>query len=232
MIASILITDSNLNNRLKKAFELAEKFLKRQTANNPDFWLVEEKDSIKIDQIRELQKQLSLKPFLSANKVIILSEAEKMTLPAQNSLLKILEEPPENSIIILTAQNKKMLLPTIISRCQIIKLNSLTPKIEKIVFEEQNKLLKNILTASFGQRLILAEKDFYNKEQANDFCQKQLVFLRENLISQILLKNSQITLKKAQITKLLHSLQKSLILLKANVNPRLLIENLLLSYPI
>lgn len=232
MLSSILIIGSDLNNRLEKAFELAEKFLERRTTNNPDFWLVEEKDSIKIDQIRELQKQLSLKPFFSTNKVVVLSEAEKMTLPAQNSLLKILEEPPENSIIILTVQNKKMLLPTIISRCQIIRLNSLITKMEKVIFEEQSELLKNILTSSFGERLILAEKDFYNKEQVTDFCQKQLVFLRENLLSQILLKSSQTSLKKAQTINLLRSLQKSLIFLKANINPRLLIENLLLSYPI
>ena len=178
MIASILVTDGSFNERTEKAFELAEKFLGRTTVNNPDFLLIEEKDSIKIEKIREIKKELNLKPAFSLAKVVLLSEAEKITLPAQHSLLKILEEPPGKAIILLTTQNKKMLLPTIISRCQIIRIKQscLPKKVED--FEEKNKFLKNILFSSAGQRLMLAE-NFQGKEEIVNFCQNQLIFLRD-----------------------------------------------------
>ena len=230
MIASILINGSDLNERLEKAFELAEKFLGHKTINNPDFWLVEEKDSVKIEQIREIHRELNIKPAFSLAKVILLNEAEKMTLPAQYSLLKILEEPPGNAVIILTSQNKRMLLPTIISRCQIIRLKQPFLEKENLDFEEQNKFLKTVLRSSPGQRLMLAD-NFQGREGAIDFCQKQLVFLREILRTQIFSNEQNLPLKNPQILRLLKSFQKGLNFLKANVNPKLLVENLLLSYP-
>jgi len=230
MIASILITGSDFNERLEKAFELTEKFLGRKSANNPDFLFVEEKDSIKIEQIREIQKELNLKPAFSLAKVVLLSEAEKITLPAQHSLLKILEEPPGNAVIILVTQNKKMLLPTIISRCQIIRLKQSVLRKEDSNFEEQSKFLKNVLLSSPGKRLMLIE-NFQGREEAVDFCQKQLIFLRDLLRAQIFSGEEKSSLKKSQILRLLKSFQKGINFLKANVNPKLLVENLLLSYP-
>ena len=230
MIASILITGGDFNERLEKAFELTEKFLGRKTTNNPDFLFIEEKDSIKIEQIREIQKELNLKPTSSIAKVVLLSEAEKITLPAQHSLLKILEEPPGNAVIILVTQNKKMLLPTIISRCQIIRLKQSALRKGDPDFEKQNKFLKNVLTSSPGQRLMLAE-NFQGKEDAVDFCQKQLFFLRNLLRAKIFSDEKELPLKTSQILRLLKSFQKGLIFLKANVNSKLLVENLLLSYP-
>ena len=230
MIASILITGGDFNERMEKAFELTEKFLGRKTANNPDFLFIEEKDSIKIEQIREIKKELSLKPAFSLAKVVLLSEAEKITLPAQHSLLKVLEEPPGNAIIILVTQNKRMLLPTIISRCQTIRLKQSLLEKEEPDLEEQTKFLKNVLASSPGQRLILAE-NFQGREEAVNFCQKQLVFLRNILRSQIFSDEEKSPLKKSQILRLLRSFQKGLLFLKANVNPKLLVENLLLSYP-
>jgi DNA polymerase III delta prime subunit len=230
MIASILITGGNSDERLEKAFELTEKFLGRKTTNNPDFLFIEEKDSIKIEQIREIKKELSLKPAFSLAKVVLLSEAEKITLPAQHSLLKILEEPPGNAVIILVTQNKRMLLPTIISRCQTIRLKQPLLEKEESDLEEQTKFLKKILVSSPGQRLMLAE-NFQGREEAINFCQKQLVFLREILRAQIFLNEEESFLKKGQILRLLKSFQKGLNFLKANVNPKLLVENLLLSYP-
>jgi len=230
MIASILITGGDFNERMEKAFELTEKFLGRKTANNPDFLFIEEKDSIKIEQIREIKKELSLKPAFSLAKVVLLSEAEKITLPAQHSLLKVLEEPPGNAIIILVTQNKRMLLPTIISRCQTIRLKQSLLEKEEPDLEEQTKFLKNVLASSPGQRLILAE-NFQGREEAVNFCQKQLVFLRNILRSQIFSDEEKSPLKKSQILRLLKSFQKGLNFLKANVNPKLLVENLLLSYP-
>src|SRR6056297_1193817 len=95
--------------------------------NHPDFHKITVEDdhkNILIEQIRELQKEISYKPYESDYKVYIIDEAEKMTMQAKNSLLKTLEEPPEYAIIILTNENKNELIPTIISRCQEVKLHN------------------------------------------------------------------------------------------------------------
>jgi len=86
---------------------------------------VEEQKSIKIDTVRELIKFSSLKPSYSSKKIIIVDDAEKMTTDAQNSILKTLEEPPENTIIILVTENINILLPTIVSRCYTMKFTRL-----------------------------------------------------------------------------------------------------------
>ena len=77
-------------------------------------------NSIKIAQIRNLQSDIIIKPH-KKYKIYIIDKSERMTTEAQNALLKTLEEPPEYAIIILVANNKESLLPTIRSRCEIIK---------------------------------------------------------------------------------------------------------------
>jgi len=237
MIHSILITGGNLQERQQKAIQLAEHFLGKTIKNNPDFLLIEEKETIKISQIRELQNKLALKPYQSPVKVALISEAEKLTLPAQQSFLKTLEEPPAHSLIILTTQTKEMLLPTIVSRCQVISLPTASVIADQSIFNLQFSILNSILDASPGQRLLIAEKYTQNREQAIDFCQKQLIAFREILRQKTLSdqkkqdKNYFPSLKINLILKILHQSQQSLRFLKANIQPRLVIENLLLSYP-
>jgi len=84
----------------------------------------EDKQTISIDQIRNLQHQLSLRPYAAKFKTGIILEAQRMTVEAQNALLKTLEEPPAHSILILTAPSAKSLLPTIVSRCQVVRLRA------------------------------------------------------------------------------------------------------------
>jgi DNA polymerase-3 subunit delta' len=93
---------------------------------------IEEKDDIlkekeiKLESIKKLQKEFSLTSFSKNHRVAIIRSAQKLNISAQNSLLKILEEPPENTIIILIAEDEKKLLPTIISRCQIKRFSLLS----------------------------------------------------------------------------------------------------------
>jgi DNA polymerase-3 subunit delta' len=82
---------------------------------------------IKIDQIRALLKTLAMKPYEATIRVAILSDAQAMNAAASNALLKILEEPPSRSMLVLTANQKSDLLsdllPTIVSRCQHVGFN-------------------------------------------------------------------------------------------------------------
>ena len=104
------------------AYDLAKILLETPHLENaPDCIRVKpEGNSIKIAQIRNLQSDIVIKPH-KKYKIYIIDKAEKMTLEAQNALLKTLEEPPEYAIIILVTNNKEGLLPTIRSRCEIVK---------------------------------------------------------------------------------------------------------------
>jgi DNA polymerase-3 subunit delta' len=102
---------------------------------HPDYWEDDRTEAISIDEIRfqpergaqahdqSLQQFLSLKPFVAPVRVALLANAERMTEAAQNCLLKTLEEPPPNTVVILTTAYPDHLLPTCLSRCQLISLS-------------------------------------------------------------------------------------------------------------
>jgi DNA polymerase-3 subunit delta' len=85
----------------------------------------DEKNTISIDSVRELQRYLQLKTLghKTYRRAVILEHAGRMTTEAQNAFLKILEEPPEDTILVLTVDNGRALLPTIMSRLQAISVN-------------------------------------------------------------------------------------------------------------
>lgn len=94
----------------------------------PDLEIVQAEGNsrdIKIDQIRALQHRLVLAPFSSAFRVALLLNFQDANLNAQNALLKTLEEAPERAILILTADTPEALLPTIVSRCEVMRLRPL-----------------------------------------------------------------------------------------------------------
>lgn len=94
------------------------------SGNHPDvIWVTHEKpNSIGVDDIRlQLNDTILLKPYSSAYKIYLIDEAEKMTVQAQNALLKTIEEPPPYAVVILLTTNEEIFLPTILSRC--IRLN-------------------------------------------------------------------------------------------------------------
>lgn len=94
--------------------------------NNPDFQLIQpDGASLKIDQIRQMQKKILEAPIISKNKVYIIDDADLMTTEAQNCLLKTLEEPPEFVTIILIGSRENSFLSTIKSRCTIIKFQEI-----------------------------------------------------------------------------------------------------------
>ncbi len=85
--------------------------------------------SIKIEEMREIRRVASLKPLEGKKKVYIIIEASALTQPAANSLLKTLEEPQGETLFILTTSNIHGLLPTIVSRCQLVRFKPLSPKV-------------------------------------------------------------------------------------------------------
>jgi len=78
---------------------------------------------VRIDQIRELCRVLAMKPYEAGYRVAVISEANRMNAEAGNALLKMLEEPPDRTILILTAPAAADMLPTIVSRCRHIRFS-------------------------------------------------------------------------------------------------------------
>ena len=114
-------------------------------------------ETLKIDQIRNLQHDLFLRPHESRYKIAVLSDFERVTPAAANALLKTLEEPPAHAVLILTAQSSTHLLPTIVSRCQIIPLKPMADKVIAEVLQtkwsatpEQAGLLSKLAAGRLG----------------------------------------------------------------------------------
>jgi len=100
---------------------------KIQSGNHPDIIIVEPSGSyIKIGQIRALCHTLAMKPLEARLRVVIISDSQAMNPAAGNALLKVLEEPPDRTILILTARHPSDLFPTIVSRCQHIRFNPIS----------------------------------------------------------------------------------------------------------
>lgn len=112
--------------------------LKVDGNNHPDIKIIEpEGKSVKNKQIEEFQQDLLRKPYEGNKKVYIIKDANNMTIRAQNRLLKTLEEPPKYGVILLMSTNVNSFLPTIKSRCQILKFHRIAQKyIEEILINK------------------------------------------------------------------------------------------------
>lgn len=154
----LCISDNKYCNTCKSCIEF-------DSNNNPDFLYIEpDGNSVKIEQIRYIQRKIQEKPIISNKKVYIINDADKMTTEAQNCLLKTLEEPPEYSTIILIGSNENMFLSTIKSRCMIIHFSKIEDeKIRKYLEEkyELKDIKQNMLEmfqGSIGKAILLKDK--------------------------------------------------------------------------
>lgn len=153
------------------ATDLARRLLKVQTLENHPYYRGvlpdTQKNSILIEQIRELLAFFRLKVPGSAKikRVAVIQEAQTMTGEAQNALLKLLEEPPEGSVLILTSTRPQGLLPTIRSRVQTVHLQSAAAKPET----EAIQLVKQVLSGTTYDRLLLVDGLSKQKEAAAAF---------------------------------------------------------------
>jgi DNA polymerase-3 subunit delta' len=105
---------------------------KIEEMQHPDLAIVQAEQiggTLIVDQIRELQHSLSLAPYEARYRVALLLRFEEAHLSAANALLKTLEEPPPQVILIITAESSEILLPTIVSRCEVLRLRPLDPEI-------------------------------------------------------------------------------------------------------
>jgi len=120
---------------------------------------------LKVDQIRETRKSLTLKPYMSKYRVALFLRFHEANDNAANALLKTLEEAPSYAVLILTADNPEQLLPTIVSRCEVLRLRPLSVAEVQRGLERRGvehgraKLIAHISGGRFGYALRLIEND-------------------------------------------------------------------------
>ncbi|MCX6721280.1 MAG: DNA polymerase III subunit [Candidatus Staskawiczbacteria bacterium] len=195
----------------------------------PDLMLVRAGDGgeISIAKIREIQNFLSYKPYYRNFKTVVVDDAHSMNQEAQSCFLKTLEEPKGNTVIILISSRPDMLLPTIYSRCQIIKFFG-KPVLSREKIEQENKILQEILKVSCSN---LSEKFKYAKSL--DFEQQNLgeilevlqKYFRRQLLDAVSAGAPVSKLKKD--IKLIEDINNKITF--TNVNPKLALEVLLMN---
>jgi DNA polymerase III delta prime subunit len=215
---SFLITGLNKD----ETFIRASNLLKENGVDPLDINLQVFEKAMGIEDVRNIQKAILLKPFRGKIKAVILNVYEGITIEAQNALLKILEEPPANTIIIITTPKKELLLPTIISRCRIISLQEKEIKLTQDDLSKFNNEFNILLNGKIGDKLRIAQDITKNKQDAVIWLEKMAVFAKDKLM-----KND----KNIKYLNFLKELQKTYKTIKStNVSQRTALENLFLSF--
>lgn len=244
--AQILLCTSQTNkpcNQCKSCIEF-------RGNSNPDFKIIEpDGNSLKIEQIRLMNSKIIEKPITSSRKVYIINDSQKMTIDAQNCLLKTLEEPPEYATLILICNNEAQMLNTIKSRCTKINfkplsINEIKEYIEKQTNEKIDDNILRLSEGSIGKALKLNEKSdvyealerFINKleqiKKTSIFSEAELLYKNTEDIQEILnYMNIEFYEKGKTDERYLNCIQKveqAKKRLKANSNYNMTIDNLLL----
>jgi len=144
---------------------------KIKSGSHPDIILIKPSGQfIKIEQIRDLRIIITMRPYSAKLRVVIIDDAQTMNPAAANALLKVLEEPPDRTVFILIAKNKRDLLPTITSRCQPIRFHPIPLQhIEAMLITQENvapekaAVLAAMSYGSFSKALSLLENDWISR---------------------------------------------------------------------
>lgn len=204
-----IIVSKNREDRDQKSWQILEGF--KITIDNLDI-LVFEDEKIGIAQIKQLIKHLSTKPFGQTPKSVVILNGNNISPDAQNALLKTLEEPPGESIILIGIDAENKLLPTVLSRC----------KIESSKFKAQSSKLdlEKILNASVEERFEMIEET-QDKEK---FLEELIISYRDRF------QNPDVASFTPRV-EFLEDLLQAQIWKESNVNIRTILEYLMLKLP-
>lgn len=233
-MALVLAKAMNCERKKDDACEACASCKAINAGNFPDVLEISpEKEVIKIDQMRILRKIAYLKPMMGKKRVFVVVDADKMTEEAANSLLKILEEPPLFSYIILVAYNPFMIMSTIKSRCQVLNFSPVSKEeigkilVEKGYEEKKARIISLLVRGNLKQALSLEWEEVQDKRAKA--WQLFLSLLRKGNVA-LFLRNyatSQRTLVRnewEQVLEMLSSFCRDSILIKEKSDSRLLMN--------
>ncbi len=204
---------------LKKAQEHAISESDKLKIDPFDRQILEFEKALGIEDVRKIQEKIFLKPFKGDKKALFVVMQQSATPDAQNAMLKLLEEPPANTLIYLITTSHFSFIPTVLSRAKLIE-----PEKEEIKIEGEG-LEKILAFDSAGERLYLAQVVSKEKTEAISWLEKAILAARERMLEKV--EDKQEALK---LRKLIHKLELTHYDLKTtNANPRLALENLFLN---
>jgi DNA polymerase III delta prime subunit len=206
---SRILISIDLDQRLQTIAEILKK--KEVTNPHPDLLYFDDETKLGVEQAKQIREFLSIKPYQAKGRVVILISAQNLTPDAQNALLKTLEEPPLESLIILGVDKEESLLPTVLSRCEAEYRG------KSIEYRGENRFKKEIehlLESNIKERFNYIEK----LEEKEEFLKALIIYFREQLKSN----------PKTHFLKILLEAEKWQ---KSNVNQRAILEYLMLELP-
>ncbi len=147
--------------------------------NHPNLHILKpDGSSIKLQQFKQLKKELSLRRVEEGCQVVIIAQAERMTDQAANSILKILEDPPEDTVFILMIENIFAVLPTILSRCQKVSFQALS-------VQERSRALAEEMGMTPHVAAIVLQLGGGNVEKVRQLLEKGILGLREQVLDKV-----------------------------------------------
>ena len=179
-----------------------------ESGNHPDIIRVthEKPNSISVDDIRtQVNNTVDIKPYQGPYKVYIIQQADMMTPQAQNAILKTIEEPPSYAVFLLPTENAETLLPTINSRCGMLKLRNIKDTLIKKYLMENLEIpdyKADMCTAfaqgNMGRAIMLANSDHFN--EIREEAVQLLKHISEMELNEIVAAVKNISVYKLEIT--------------------------------
>lgn len=179
-----------------------------ESGNHPDVIRVthEKPNSISVDDIRtQVNNTVDIKPYQGPYKVYIIPQADMMTPQAQNAILKTIEEPPSYAVFLLLTENAETLLPTINSRCVMLKLRNIKDTLIKKYLMENLEIpdyKADMCTAfaqgNMGRAIMLANSDHFN--EIREEAVQLLKHINEMELNEIVAAVKNISVYKLEIT--------------------------------
>lgn len=212
-----MISQIVLNSNLDSQKDYFQRLLSENNINfdHPDVLFLDEEQKLGIETVKKIQEFLTFKPYSLDKKIILILAGERLTVDAQNAFLKTLEEPPAFAQIIIGAENEHNFLETVLSRCQIVRLDDLQiPHSQRSVQTKSKFQNPNLEDLTIEERFALVEKA--DKDQ---------------LFDQILQTYHQKAQTDEKYFGLLKILQQASEMKNSNVNLRTILEYIMLEIP-
>jgi DNA polymerase III delta prime subunit len=214
MIPKLFISPS-LEARVEEIKKFLASHLPGGNLNHPDVLYFDADSKLGIEQARIIKEHFYIKPYQLEGKVVVLENASALTLEAQNGLLKTLEEAPGKAVILLGANSEQDLLPTVLSRCELIYTT--TPEVAAQNNTDYESDITKLINSTLEERFEYIEK----LKERDELLTALIVFWRQRLLNNPSKENQ----------KFIKELMEAEKWANQNVNIRAILEYLMLIMP-
>ena len=198
---------------------IAQDFIQKKKIGKFDVEVWEFEKDMGIPDVRRLKSKIFLRP-LGAEKAVVIKLGEGITIEAQSAMLKLLEEPPASANLIIIAESEEIFLPTILSRCVVIKT-------ENTRVRGENTNLGILKNPDLNEGFLIAQNISKDRKEAVGWLEDAITYLKEKAEIEAKKENSKETKKYSDKLKTL--LETYNVAKNTNTNLRLTLENLFLS---